>query len=243
MNVADRGRWRTSSGVAALLALSSWVSVAKADLIEPISLAERDAAYADHFPVSPTYEFLRTLDPTAGFEVFDDRDPRNMGAGSLQDAAMDFQISSVSQNAPATLRLFISEALLNQRSDLQYNLPLSVSIYNGSGVVTLADFPPLGGGWGQYTIPVGNYTAAPYELDMDVSGLVSDLQGRGSDFLAVYINTLVPLDALTEPRFQFSEAVLDATLTPTPEPSSIAIASFGSVLLVGYGRRFRVKHR
>jgi hypothetical protein len=229
--------------VAALLALSSWVTVAKADLIEPISLAERDAAYADHFPVSPTYEFLRTLNPTAGFEVVDDRDPRNMGAGSLQDAAMDFRISWVSQNAPATLRLFISEALLNRQSDVQFNLWLSVSIYTGSGIVTLADFPPLGGGWGQYTIPVGKYTTSPYELDVDVSGFVRDLQGSGSGFLGVYISTFMPLPAIGEPMFQFSKAVLDATLTPTPEPSSIAIAFFGSALLVGYGLRFRVKHR
>jgi hypothetical protein len=78
---------------------------------------------------------------------------------------------------------------------------------------------------------------------MDVSGLVSDLRGGGSDYLGVYVSaSMLPVGA-GEPRFEFSGAVLDATLTPSPEPSSIAIAFFGGMLLVGYRLRVKVKHR
>jgi hypothetical protein len=202
---------------------------ASGDLIDPVSLGVRNATYNIPYPVGPSGQFLSTPDPAGGFTISDDRDPRSAGLGFTQDAAMDFRISSLASGS-ATLRLSIAEVLLNRSPNVFYSLPLDVTLFKGSGVVTLADFPSLPNGGAEYLLAVGDYSSSPYELNVDVSTYVSSLLASGSSFLGVYLHTYVPGAAIGEPLFQFSGAVLNAPFVRTPEPSTLLMSVGGCVI-------------
>lgn len=131
---------------------------------------------------------LAYVNPTSSMRVDNFKDDR-VPYGFLHDLAADFSLSSISTGTTVTLRLLVHEALVNETTSLPFPVPLDVRVFGGSGVVSLADFPPPGSTWGQYSIPPGDHSQSPYVLDIYLTIYVQYLISNGYQYAGVYLGT------------------------------------------------------
>jgi hypothetical protein len=222
--------------ILAVMLLTSTQETAAGQII-PNSLETRDAWYAVPFPIAPSASSVQVLDPRSGFTIDDARDPRSAGIGPLRDAAMTFDLSSVTAQSDLTLRVYLFDVHLTPRTDGGGYLPLVIALYAANGAVSPDDFPAVPSSWGGTLVPVGNYENVLYDVDVDASGFVNSLLAAGDRYLGVYLHTYTPGAALGEVDFAFRGAVLGSPLATIPEPPSIVLGAIACLCLASIRAR------
>jgi hypothetical protein len=184
----------------------------------PVLIARRDFYYLFDFETGQEYTdaYLDlTTDPEANISANYFKDSR-FPTGFAADAIAVYDISKVSLDTPAIMRLYILSAALDNSLDPFPVVSFGISPGPGSLDVTLADFPsePYGSGT---DIPAGDDVKFPYILDIDVTETIAQLQAANEQYMQVYF-AVPQTDAYTGgiPSVGFVLSI--------PEPSSITMA-------------------
>jgi hypothetical protein len=221
----------------ALMLVSSSTPAAFAELIVPVSVGERTQQLFIDIDGNPARSESFSLVSSHRFGLFFGVDSRIVVIGTIVDAALEFDLSSIVAGEPAILSLPVTSALLNNSVFPGISIGIDIQGYAGDGVVTLDDFHRtdyvnLGG----VSVESGIYNVAV--LGLDVTSFVDSLITSGAHYVGFRLEVEDaglgvngPISAeLADPR-------LGPMLAPVPEPSSLVLGFFGAMSLVGRAMR------
>lgn len=187
-----------------------------------------------HFgtPLGGDIERFGYADPGGIFNIYDEADPRFPWGSNRVDMVGSFDLSQAPTDS-AVLRLLVTGAYRGRGRDLPGSSPVDVVIAGSGRNVSLADFYPGDAYYLETSVPVGDYSSAPYVVDIDVTGIFASLWAAGETYAAVRLGTRASTTS--------SASFVSFAFSPNgavPEPSSASLLAI-ALVLIALLRRFR----